>query len=81
MRKKQTYEYIYEIFNEKGCKLLISKDNFNHLYKNYNSKLKYMASCGHEHEIQFRIFKNNKNDAICPNCVFIKRSNNLKQRQ
>ena len=80
MGTKFKFDYVYKTFEEKKCKLLYSKDDFEKNYINCNTKLKYIASCGHNHESQFRIFKSNKNIAICPNCVYINRSKMLKEK-
>lgn len=80
MGTKFNFDYVYKTFEEKKCKLLHSKDDFEKIYTNCKTKLKYIASCGHNHESQFRIFKSNKNIAICPNCVYINRSKILKEK-
>lgn len=46
-----TYEYVKQYFEDKGCKLLSTE------YSGTYSKLKYIASCGHEEEITFTKFK------------------------
>ena len=37
-----------EEFNKRGCKLLVTKEEYNNITRK-NYRLKYIASCGHEH--------------------------------
>lgn len=62
MSKKFTYEYVLEYFKKNGCKLLSES------YLNANSKLKYVAKCGHEHSILLYHFKQGQG-VICPRCA------------
>lgn len=54
------YENVVEEFNKKGCKLLVTKEEYDNIItitrKNYNYRLKYIASCGHELVIYYRIY-------------------------
>ena len=56
-----------KFFTEANCKLLCTEDEFKNIYKNSNSKLKYIATCGHEYETTYANFKNSKarNCAAC----------------
>jgi hypothetical protein len=66
------YENVVEEFNKKGCKLLVTKEEYNNIItitrKNYNYRLKYIASCGHEHIVFYNVFKSRNTGVICPNC-------------
>jgi hypothetical protein len=78
--RSNTYESIFELFNKYNCKILHLKDEFNKIYKNGNSEIMYVASCGHNNTTRVRYF-NGKCGVICPNCVYKNRSLYLKQRQ
>lgn len=80
-RKKINFDDAVLLFKEKNCELLCSKQDFELNYINSNTKMKYKALCGHEHEIQLRIFKTKKDNPICPSCVYKERSNILKEKQ
>jgi hypothetical protein len=70
MSQKKTYEYVSEIFKKHNCNLLYSKEEFNDIYLNAESKLKITASCGHEHSISYHRFSRNKDNIICLNCNY-----------
>jgi hypothetical protein len=80
-RKKISFDDSILLFKQKKCELLCSRQEYELNYLNSNTKLKYIASCGHKHEIQLRIFKTKTNNYICPNCVYKDRSIKLKERQ
>ena len=65
-----SYENVVEEFNKKGCKLLVTKKEYNVIVsitkKNY--RLKYIASCGHEHIVFYNVFKSRNTGIICPSC-------------
>lgn len=54
-----SYEYVKEVFESNGCKL-ISKE-----YKGNNSKLKYECECGNESEISLAHFQNGRRCKKC----------------
>ena len=56
-------------FKEKGCKLLIDEEEFNKNKHSTIEKYKYIASCGHEHEVWLNVFKNRGTGIICPKCI------------
>ena len=80
-RKKISYDDAVLLFKQQKCVLLCSRQEFELNYINSNTKLKYTAFCGHEHEIQLRIFKTKTNNPICPDCVYKERSIKLKEKQ
>jgi hypothetical protein len=80
-RKKTTFKEAYDLFKKNNCELLYSEEEFNNTYNNSNTKLNYIANCGHNHQIQLRIFKEGTYDKICPNCVYKKRSLLYKEDQ
>ena len=80
-RKKANFKEAYELFKKNNCELLYSEEEFNNIYKNSNTKLNYTANCGHNHNIQLRIFKECATDKFCPNCVYKKRSILYKEDQ
>ena len=66
MTIKRSYENVVKIFNNYNCKILYSKEEFNKIYKNGNSEVKYIASCGHNNITRVRYF-DGKYGVICPN--------------
>ena len=76
------YENVSEEFNKKGCKLLVSKEEFEVIIskntKNY--KLNYIASCGHNHIVFYNVFKSRNTGVICPTCKNKEIGNNKKEK-
>ena len=67
------YENVVEEFNKKCCKLLVTKEEYNNIIisinrKKHNYRLKYIASCGHEHIVFYNVFKSRNTGIICPSC-------------
>jgi hypothetical protein len=69
MRTKKTYESAVHLFNKHNCNILDSKEEFDEVYKNGDSEVNYIASCGHNNSIKVRYF-NGICGVICPNCVY-----------
>ena len=61
--KKRSYEEVKNTFEERGCKLLSTE------YTNRKDKLKYIATCGHYHEISLNNFLQGKGD-LCKACRY-----------
>lgn len=70
MSNKNTFEKVLNTFDSYNCKLLYSKEEFSSFYINRRSKLKYIASCGHENIIEYGTFKSKNTGKICPNCIY-----------
>ena len=54
------YENIVNEFNKRNCKLLTTKEQHIEIINNSikcNYKLNYIASCGHEHNVFYNVFK------------------------
>jgi hypothetical protein len=81
MGRKTTFKEAYDLFKKNNCELLYSEEEFNKIFVNSNTKLNYIAICGHNHQIQLRIFKEGKSEKICPSCVYKKRSLLYKEAQ
>lgn len=65
------YEQVQTLFANYGCKLLNNEVEFEEIAKNSkkgNRKYKYIASCGHEHNVFFNVFLNRGTGIICPKC-------------
>lgn len=71
------YDRIESAFEERGCKLLTTYDEYMKIKsdKNCNYKFRYIASCGHEHIVFYNVFKSRGTGVICPSC---QRSNQAK---
>ncbi len=54
------FQEVYDYFTSKNCKLLTRTRKI--------EKLKYIASCDHEHEVHFNVFKSRGSGIICPSC-------------
>ena len=64
------YDTIYQKFKEVNCTILTSKEEHS---RNIGSfpKVKYIASCGHEHIVFVHSFLSRKSCIICPPCKHI----------
>ena len=58
---RHTIESVRELFSARGCELLEER------YINYSTKMRYIATCGHEHSITLNNFKQGKGD-LCERC-------------
>jgi hypothetical protein len=74
------YENVIEEFNKRNCKLLTTKEQHNEISKNKQYKLNYVASCGHEHNVFFNVFKSRDTGVICPACKNKQIGNNKKEK-
>lgn len=73
LNRSQIYDRIIGEFEEKGCKLLTTKEEFlspeNLQQQNlYKIKLKYKAQCNHQHNVIYSNFKYIKSGLKCPQC-------------
>jgi hypothetical protein len=68
---KHDFDTVKNRFDEKGCVLLIdSEEEFNQIYKNELTKLKYLPKCLHPHEINYSQFNTNNNSGTyCLDCT------------
>ncbi len=77
------YEKMKEYLQEKNCKLLNTKEEFDIIKQesaHSGYKIKYIASCGHEHNVFFNVFKNRGTGIICPNCKTIEHKNKKREQ-
>lgn len=73
------YKTLCDVFTSKNCQLLTTEEEFNNISSELTAKkLKYIASCGHEHEIIYRFFKNQNRGITCPKCMI---KNGIEKRQ
>lgn len=73
LNRSQIYDRIVSEFEEKGCKLLTTKEEFlspeNLQQRNlYKIKLRYIALCKHEHNVIYNVFKYQNSCTKCPKC-------------
>ena len=73
LNRSQIYDRIVGEFEEKGCKLLTTKEEFLspenlQQQKLYNIKLKYKAQCSHQHNVIYSNFKYIQSGLKCPKC-------------
>jgi hypothetical protein len=76
---KRTYHDIVQCFEKENCKLLTSEDEYKNVLMR-TPKYRYIASCGHEHIVFFHVFLSRKTGVICPNCVNIRNTKNMKEK-
>lgn len=61
MAKRWSIERARELFSQRGCKLIETE------YVNDSTKMRYVATCGHEHMISLNNFTHGKGD-LCESC-------------
>jgi hypothetical protein len=74
-----SYENVIEEFSNRNCKLLTTKEDYVVIPKNKPYKLNYIASCGHEHNVFFNVFKSRNTGVICSSCKNKQIGNNKKE--
>ena len=78
------YECIKQTFANEKCRLLNSYDEYLQIKEDYKGKgsfkLDYIASCGHEHNVYFNVFKNRKTGVICPACTILRNNGRMKEK-
>ena len=77
------YGRTVEEFNQRNCKLLTTKEEYDEilkLAKSGNYKLNYIASCGHEHAVFYNVFKSRGTGIICPGCKNKEIAGNTKKK-
>lgn len=64
------YESVATCFQSNKCELLTTKEEYASLTQTRKiPKLKYVASCGHEHSVHFNVFKSRNTGVVCPSCT------------
>jgi hypothetical protein len=74
-----SYENVIEEFSNRNCKLLTTKEDYVVIPKSKPYKLNYIASCGHEHNVFFNVFKSRNTGVICSSCKNKQIGNNKKE--
>lgn len=80
------HENIEKELLTKDCKLLNTKEEIIQIRqkcfenKTNNFKIKYIASCGHNHEVFYNVFKNRGTGIICSSCKNKEIGNNKRQK-
>ena len=69
-----TFQTIIKCLLEKGCKLAMTEEEFNTIYDDKNkvnveSKISYIASCGHSNIVRWSNFVSLNQGINCPLCV------------
>ena len=64
-----TYDNVVTKFLEKGCHVIMTKNEFDEKYKNNTFKIKYFAACCHENTVCYKNFITLNQGVNCPKCV------------
>jgi hypothetical protein len=74
IQMSNVYENIIEEFNKRGCTLITTKEEHSELILKYSTKLSYklnyIASCGHNHNVFYNVFKSRGTGIKCPSCKY-----------
>jgi len=79
-KQRTPYHEVKKYFEDNECVLLYDEIEFNKIYKNVITKLKYIAKCGHEYETSYTIFKDGKSRE-CNKCTKISTGKKITQIQ
>lgn len=77
------YENVVNEFSKRNCKLLVSQEEYYVIKKNatkFNFKLKYMATCGHIHNVYYNAFRSQHAGILCATCKSTENGKNRKQQ-
>ena len=74
-----TFSEVQQRFESKGCKLDMTKEEFIQKKRSTTEKYKYIASCGHKHEVWLHVFCNRNTGVKCPHCVIKTNTKKLKK--
>ena len=74
-----TFQIISKAFDDKGCMLSMTEEEFKTNYKTNRSKLNYIASCGHHNSVCWSNFTSLNQGTHCPSCVDKNTGEKLKQ--
>ena len=78
-----SYENIVNEFNKRNCKLLTTREEHIEILKVTKKtmfKLDYIASCGHNHNVFYNVFKSRGTGIICPSCKTKENAKNKKEQ-
>jgi hypothetical protein len=77
-----SYENVVKEFDKRNCKLIINEEEFNEIKRQSSKlfKLNYIASCGHNHNVFYNVFKSRNTGIICPSCKNKEIGQNIKEK-
>ena len=74
------YQTVQKTFEQYECTLLTTEEEYK-LRNTSQPKFNYIASCGHEHIVNYNSFKSaRQTGVICPSCMIIKNGKISKER-
>ena len=74
------YDKIYKNFEDRGCKLLNTREEVINIKKaKGHPKYNYIAKCGHEHVVFYNVFTSRNTGIICPKCKCIENGKEKKE--
>ncbi len=66
-----SYENIKKCLEDKSCKLLDTEEELELIKQEFTKsafKINYIASCGHQHNVFYNVFKSRGTGIVCANC-------------
>lgn len=73
------FDEVYDVFLSKECQLETTREEFDKI-KDKQPKYRYIAKCGHKHEVFYNVFKSRNTGVLCPNCIMSRNAGLSKDR-
>ena len=68
MTRKFTYDLLHKVFIQKDCKLQLTEHDYNQIKGLKNTRLYFIAKCGHNNSASFTNFLYKNTGVICIQC-------------
>ena len=65
------YQIVQKTFEQQGCTLLTTEEEYK-LQNVRQPNYKYIAKCGHLHNVFYNVFKSRQTGVLCPPCIIVK---------
>ena len=73
------YQIVQKTFEQQGCTLLTTEEEYK-LQNVRQPNYKYIAKCGHLHNVFYNVFKSRQTGILCPSCMTLKNAVIAKDR-
>ena len=73
------YQIVQKTFEQQGCTLLTTEEEYK-LQNVRQPNYKYIAKCGHLHNVFYNVFKSRQTGVLCPSCMTLKNAVIAKDR-